>query len=166
LSVDESLGSLWAVRSLHAWGYEAWIAVSRPNTYAERSRAAAGAVHVRDAMADVEGHARDLAAAAETLPVAAVLPGTEASLRSVTGRERLFPPRVKVGTAPAEAHERATDKRRLAGPARDAGLEERAEPLAFNEEVDVGLGVHRPELVDEPTQELAQGTAGAWHIHR
>ena len=132
MSVDESLGSLWAVRSLHAWGYETWIAVSRPDTYAEGSRAAAGAVHVRDAMADVEGHARDLAAAAETLPVAAVLPGTEASLRSVTGRERLFPPRVKVGTAPAEAHERATDKRLLAGLARDAGLEtpETAEVVA------------------------------------
>ena len=87
LSADESLGSLWAVRSLRAAGYETWVAISRTDTYAARSRAAAGAVPVRDPMTDVDGHALDLAATAERLRADAVLPGTEASLRSATGRE-------------------------------------------------------------------------------
>ena len=123
LSVDNSAGTLWAVRSLNASGYDTWVMVSEPGTYAERSRAAAGVVHVRDPLTDADGHAHDLAAAAGRLGVAAVLPGTEKSLRSLTGREGMFPPGVAVGTASRKAYDRATDKRLLAELAREAGLE-------------------------------------------
>src|ERR671925_2202459 len=123
LSVDEGSGSLAAVRALRAAGYATWLAIYQPDAYAARSRAAAGVVEVTPPKLDVERHVRELSTAAERLGVAAVLPGTEGSLRAVTGRESLFPRGVAVGTCPPEVLRRATDKLLLGELAGEVGLD-------------------------------------------
>lgn len=122
LGVDESTGSLAAVRGLRAAGYEPWLAVSQPNTYAARSRAAAGTVGVPDPKREPERYAEEVARAARRLDVAAVLPATEGTLRALTGREELFDERIVVGTQPLDRLERATDKAALVRLADEAGL--------------------------------------------
>lgn len=116
---DESTGSLAAVRGLRAAGYSPWLAVSEPGTYAAHSRTLAGLLEI-DAC-DPEAYARALARHAARIRPAAVLPGTEASLYALTGREHLFGG-VPVGTAGSEALERATDKSLLAELSAEAGL--------------------------------------------
>lgn len=122
LTGDEGTGTLAAVRGLRAAGYAPWLAVSRSGTYAARSRAVAGVLRVPDAKDEPVRHAVAVANEALRLEVSAVLPGTEGSLRALTGRENLFRD-VPVGTNPAEALERATDKATLARFAATAGLE-------------------------------------------
>lgn len=119
---DEGTGTLAAVRGLRAAGYEPWLAVSANRTYAARSRAAAGVLRVPDAKDEPLEHVRHLGAKAQELGVAAVLPGTEGSLRALTGQEGLFGG-VPVGTSPPDALERATDKATLSRFAAAAGLE-------------------------------------------
>ncbi|MDX6510813.1 MAG: hypothetical protein QOE36_317 [Gaiellaceae bacterium] len=122
LTVDEGTGSLAAVRALRAAGWEPWIAPALPGTPSARSRAAAGIVEAPDPKSDPEGFATALAREASLLGVAAVLPGGEGPLRALTGREARFEG-IPVGTAPAEALDRATDKAQLPELARRAGLE-------------------------------------------
>lgn len=122
LTGDEGTGTLAAVRALRRAGWSTWLAVSQPHTYAARSNAIEGVLEVPDPLGDPVGHARALAGEARRLGVAAVLPGTEGSLRALTGRESLFDG-VRVGTAPAAALELATDKSSLPELARAAGLE-------------------------------------------
>jgi predicted ATP-grasp superfamily ATP-dependent carboligase len=122
LTGDEGTGTLAAVRGLRAAGHEPWLAVSRDGTYAARSRAAAGVLRVPDAKDEPVRHAVAVANEALRLQVAAVLPGTEGSLRALTGSESLFR-EIPVGTTPADALERATDKATLARFAATAGLE-------------------------------------------
>ena len=116
---DESTGSLAAVRALRAAGYEPWLAVSQPGTYAAHSRALAGLLEL-DA-SDPHGYAQALAGHAARVRPAAVLPCTEASLSALTGREHLFG-RVPVGTAGPEPLERARDKSLLPELCTEAGL--------------------------------------------
>lgn len=123
LSGDEGTGTLAAVRGLHAGGYEVWLAVSRSDTYAARSRRLAGVLEVTDPGSDVERHAEELARAAARLGAHAVLPSTEGSLRAVTGREHLFPSATAIGTSLPEVLARATDKRLLNVLAGEAGLQ-------------------------------------------
>src|SRR5918997_2837615 len=85
---DESTGSLAAVRALASAGYEPWLAVSQRHTYAARSRAAEGLIRL-DA-SDPDSYSEELARQERDLRAAAVLPGTEASLGALTGREHLF----------------------------------------------------------------------------
>jgi carbamoylphosphate synthase large subunit len=66
---------------------------------------------------------RELADATARLGVRVVLPGTEGSLRAVTGREQVFPDGTAVGACPPEVLQRATDKGLLTQLAREAGLE-------------------------------------------
>jgi len=121
MSADESTGPLAAVRGLRQAGFAPYVAVSQRITYAARSRAAAGVVPVADAHGDPDGHARDLAAAARELGVAAVLPGTEASLFAVSGREERFAG-IPVGTPSGAALRQATDKANLQALAEAHGL--------------------------------------------
>ncbi len=107
LAADAGEGCLAAVRGLAAGGYEPWVAVSRRHAYAARSRAAAGVLAVSDADADPAGHADALARAARRLGAAAVLPGSDASLAALSGREAAFHP-AAVGAGTPEALHRAT----------------------------------------------------------
>jgi carbamoylphosphate synthase large subunit len=139
LTVDGGYGPLAGVRALHAAGYETWIAASEPRTYVERSRAAAGTVQVAPPSAGAERHAREVAETAERLSVAAVLPGTEASLGALTGRESLFPPDVTIAVTSPEVLRRATDKQLLGELARRVGLEApQAITLIGGEEPELG----------------------------
>lgn len=182
LTGDEGTGTLAAVRGLRAAGYEPWLAVSRDRTYAARSRAAAGVLRVPDAKDDPVQHAVTVANEAARLAVAAVLPGTEGSLRALTGRESLFRD-IPVGTNPEDALERATDKATLARFAATAGLESPAthelegelpdglefpviaKPVAsVMQEGDVylSLDVHRVETAEELKRIV--GSGGRWLV--
>lgn len=122
LTVDESHASLAAARGLRAAGYEVHIAPSRDDTYVAHSRAVAGVERMPPIATDPAGFARALAERARALRVAAVLPGTESTLRALTDREELFDG-IPVGTAPAEALDLATSKEAFQRLAAAAGLE-------------------------------------------
>jgi predicted ATP-grasp superfamily ATP-dependent carboligase len=119
---DEGTGTLAAVRGLRAAGFAPWLAVSRARTYAARSNAVAGVLRVPDAKDEPSAHLLRVAEEAKRLGVAAVLPGTEGSLRALTGQEEAFRG-IALGTSPPDALERATDKGSLALLASAAGLE-------------------------------------------
>ena len=120
LCADESTGSLAAARGLHAAGFRVHVTVSRDDTFVARSRAAASVVRVPDAKEAPSDFVGALAAAAQSLGAAAVLPATEGTLLALTGREASFA--CIVGTGPAGALERAMDKQLLARLAVEAGL--------------------------------------------
>lgn len=154
LSGDEGTGTLAAVRGLRAAGYEPWLAVSRPRTYAARSNAAAGVLRVPDAKDEPLAHARHLADEARRLRIDVVLPGTEGALRALTGHEGLFQGAI-VGTNPPETLERATDKATLARFAAAAGLE-----TPETQEVTDGRtpeGVEFPVIVKPVASVVAEG---------
>ena len=119
---DDFTAVLAAVRALRKGGYEPWLAMSVPSTYAARSRATAGTVPIPDPGPDPEGFVEAMAEAAGRLQVAAVLPGTETSLTVLTGREADFPEGVVLGVPPREVVERAVDKALLAELSEAAGL--------------------------------------------
>jgi len=123
LSGDEGPGTLAAVRGLHAAGHRVLLAVARPLVPAARSRCVAAVIAVPDAQESVAEHVRALAAAAAAGGATLVLPGTEWSLRALTGREASFPDGVGVATAPAQALDLATDKLALCRLAAEAGLD-------------------------------------------
>ncbi len=120
LTVDESPGSLAATRGLRAAGYEPWVATPQDDAYAAHSRAAAGIVRVPDPKADPSAFADAVAAAAERLEVAVVLPCTEGSLRALSGRETAG---AVVGAPPPAVVDRALDKTLLDELGRRAGLD-------------------------------------------
>lgn len=123
LTVDEGTGSLAALRALSAGGYRAWAAVSRADTYAERSRAATGVMRLPNEQDDMPGYLEALAGAVRSAGASVLLPGTESTLRAITGNEALFGAGVAVGTSPGDALVRATDKAALPEMARRAGLQ-------------------------------------------
>ncbi len=119
---DDFTAVLAAVRALRKGGYEPWLAMSVPSTYAARSRATAGTVPIPDPGPDPEGFVRAMAEAAGRLKVAAVLPGTETSLTVLAGRQDDFPDGVVLGVPPREVVDRAVDKSLLAELSAAAGL--------------------------------------------
>jgi predicted ATP-grasp superfamily ATP-dependent carboligase len=121
LCADESTGSLAAARGLRAAGYRVHAAVARPDTFVARSRAVAAVVRVPDAKDEPAAFVEAAAAEARRVGAAAVLPATEGTLRSLTGREDAFD--CAVGTGPAGALDRATDEELLARLAAEAGLD-------------------------------------------
>ena len=123
LTGSEYPAGLAALRSLDRAGFETWAAVPSPGALGARSRAAAGTVPVPDPRTAPDEFAAVLAAAAERLGVAAVLPGTEAALLALANREGLFAAGTAVGTAPEAMLRRATDKVALALLALRAGLD-------------------------------------------
>lgn len=114
-------GSLAMGRALKAGGYEPYLAVYGSGTYVGRSRANAGSVLVPDPKLDGEGFVRKLAAAAELLSVAAVLPSADSHLLTLAGHETDFAG-IALGTPSLDIVERATDKGLLATLAATAGL--------------------------------------------
>src|SRR5919204_4352773 len=107
---DEYYASLAAVRGLRRGGYEPWLAVSKPRTYAERSRRTAGTVLVPAPDEGPERLVEAVAQAARRLGVAAVLPGMEPAVLALAGRRDAFPEGMAVGICPPDAVARATDK--------------------------------------------------------
>ncbi len=155
---DGFYASLAGVRGLRARGYEPWLGVAAHGTYAGRSRAVAGEVLLPEPGAGVEAFAGAVAAAAERVGAAVVLPGTEGSLVSLAGREFAFP----IGTCPPEIVERATDKGLLGGLASAAGLE--TPPTAVLD------GTQAPELpfplVVKPVTSTTRGSGGPADLPR
>jgi predicted ATP-grasp superfamily ATP-dependent carboligase len=158
LTVDESTGSLAAVRALAAGGYAPHIATFRDGFYATRSRAARSVVIVPDAVTDPEPFVRTLAGAALRLGVAAVLPGSEATLRALSGREDMFPASVPLGTCSPDVTARALDKTLLHRLAPEAGLEipETIE-LSSHEVMDQIGTIRFPVVVKPPATVVRSG---------
>jgi predicted ATP-grasp superfamily ATP-dependent carboligase len=123
LTGSEHPAGLAALRALDLAGFEVWAAVQSRASLGARSRAAAGLTDVPDARLEADAFVEALADAARRLDVAAVLPGTEAALLALAGREEAFPPSVVVGTGPEQALRRATDKTALALLSLRAGLD-------------------------------------------
>jgi predicted ATP-grasp superfamily ATP-dependent carboligase len=122
LTVDESTGSLAAVRALASGGYAPVVATFDPGVYAARSRRAANVVVVPDAVLDPEAFVDAVIDACRRTGVAAVLPGTEATLRVLASRASDLPSSVTLGAPPHEVVERALDKTALRELATAAGL--------------------------------------------
>ena len=115
-------GVLACLRALRSGGYEPWVAITGPSSYAARSRARGGTITVPDPAGDAAGYAERLAEAAADVGAVALLPGTDQALVALAGRESLFPDEVAVGTCSAATVRRATDKSQLARLGWEAGL--------------------------------------------
>jgi predicted ATP-grasp superfamily ATP-dependent carboligase len=115
-------GVLACLRGLRAGGYEPWVAITGPTSYAARSRARGGTIAVPDPADDSAAYAERLAGAAADIGAAVVLPGTDQALLALAGRDQLFPTGVVVGSCPPETVRRATDKSQLAWLGSEAGL--------------------------------------------
>lgn len=154
-AVDETTGSLAAVRGLRAAGYEPWLALSQPRTYAARSRAAAGVVRVPSAALDPRAFATTLAVEARRLEAAVVLPCTEGSLRALADAERYFEPGV-LGAPSRELLDRATDKLLFAELCAQAGLEKPPTVVATAASFDA-LEIDTPAVI-KPRRTVMPGT--------
>jgi predicted ATP-grasp superfamily ATP-dependent carboligase len=137
---SEHPAGLAALRALDRAGFETWVAVHSPTSLGARSRVAAGRVEVSDPRTAPDAFVSALADAAKRLGAAAVLPGTEAALLALAGRENAFPDAAAIGTPPETVVRRATDKTELAPLSLRAGLEvpptrvvARQGPVAMNE---------------------------------
>jgi predicted ATP-grasp superfamily ATP-dependent carboligase len=120
---SEHPAGLAALRALDRAGFETWAAVQSRTSLGARSRAAAGLVDVPDPRTAPDEFVKALAAAAERIGAQAVLPGTEAALLAMVGRDDAFPPSVAVGSAPDTVLRRATDKTALALLSLRAGMD-------------------------------------------
>jgi predicted ATP-grasp superfamily ATP-dependent carboligase len=123
LTGSEHPAGLAALRALDRAGFEVWAAVESRKSLGARSRVPAGLVDVPDPRTSPEGFVGALAEAAKRLQAEVVLPGTEAALLAMAGRDDAFPASVAVGNAPETALRRATDKTALGLLSLRAGLD-------------------------------------------
>jgi predicted ATP-grasp superfamily ATP-dependent carboligase len=115
---DEYYATLAAVRGLRAAGYEPWLAMTTDQSLAARSRTIGGARRAPHPSLGADTFVAAMRTAAQELSAAAILPGTEASLAALAGRDV-----GAINGAPGpELVARATDKDGLATLAADAGL--------------------------------------------
>jgi predicted ATP-grasp superfamily ATP-dependent carboligase len=142
---DELTGTLAAVRALRAGGYEPWLLVVVPHTFAARSRAVAGVVTAPDPDTDADGYVRAIAAAARRLGAGSVLPANESSLVLLAGRDDLFDDAVALGSPGAEIVARATDKNAVLALAHEVGIA--SPPTLSLALADVGGDVPLPAIV-------------------
>ena len=122
-----------------------------------RSRAAAGLVDVPDPRTAPDAFVSALAAAAKRLGVAAVLPGTEAALLALAGRESAFPASVAVGSAPEGTLQKATDKAALALLSLRAGLDVPPTRIVVAEDPVATHDLSFPAVVKPLRSELVDG---------
>jgi predicted ATP-grasp superfamily ATP-dependent carboligase len=122
LTGGEHLSVLAAVRALREAGYAPWVAIHERGAYAARSRATAGVIEVPSPWEDGRGFVSAIAAAAERIQAAVVLPGTEYGMTTLAQHAGDLPADVVLGTGPLPAIANATDKGRLAGFAQTAGF--------------------------------------------
>jgi predicted ATP-grasp superfamily ATP-dependent carboligase len=118
----EHVSVLAAVRALRSAGYAPWVAVHDRGAYAARSRAAAGIIDVPSPWDDGRGFVSEIVAAAVRIQAEVILPGTEFAMMTLAENADSLPPGVVLGSGPPEAILMATDKGRLVGFARAAGL--------------------------------------------
>ena len=164
VAVDESIGSLAAVRALRAGGYEPWAAFHQASTYTVRSRVLGGKLRVPWPEDDEEAYATAVASAAERSKAAVVLPASENALRALTGREDRFPAGVVVGVSSREALERATDKEALAGHAVAVGLgTPPAVVLGRDDDLAPALAVGFPAIV-KPARSVTPEEGGSLRV--
>jgi len=122
----EHTGGLAALRALRVAGLDPWAAVSQPESYGARSRAAGGVVRVPGPRADPDGFAAALAALVPELGARAVIPGTDAALLALAERREQLPHEVAVGVPETSIVLSALDKQAL--PALVAGTAVRVPP--------------------------------------
>jgi predicted ATP-grasp superfamily ATP-dependent carboligase len=120
---SEHPAGLAAVRALDRAGFDVWAAVQSRSALGARSRAVGGLVDVPDPRTQPDGFVTALAEAAQRIAADAVLPGTEAALLALAGREGDFPASVVVGNSAESAVRRATDKTALALLSLRAGMD-------------------------------------------
>lgn len=117
---DEYYASLAAVRALRAGGYAPVVGTTTPDGYARRSRAAVARAALPspeqgDAFLDA------VAALVRDSGAQVVLPGTEASVLALAGRDDVVAPAV-LGAPPPDVLRRLADKNALGDVAGRAGL--------------------------------------------
>src|SRR4051812_598594 len=123
LTGSEHPAGLAALRALHRAGFEVFAAVQSRTSLGAHSRAAAGLIDICDPRTQPDAFVATLAEQAQRIGAKAVLPGTEAALLALAGREDAFPDGVAVGNSPETALRRATDKTALALLSLRAGLD-------------------------------------------
>jgi predicted ATP-grasp superfamily ATP-dependent carboligase len=153
----EHPAGLAALRALDRAGFETWAAVQSRTSLGARSRAAAGLVDVPDPRTAPDAFVQALADAAQRLGAAAVLPGTEAALLALAGREQAFPESVAVGGAPEGALRRATDKTALALLSLRAGFDVPPTRVVAAEHAVPAYDLAFPAIVKPLRSELSTG---------
>jgi predicted ATP-grasp superfamily ATP-dependent carboligase len=155
---SEYPAGLAALRALDRAGFEVWAAVESRSSLGARSRAPAGLVDVPDPRTAPAAFVGALADAVKRLDAAAVLPGTEAALLALAGREHAFPDSVAVGIAPETALRRATDKTALGLLSLRAGLDVPPTRIVASEGLPASDELSFPAVVKPLRSELfAQG---------
>ncbi len=163
LAGKADVAMLAAVRGLRAAGYEPWLGLFGPKSYASRSRSAAGIIEVPDPASDALGFVEATAAAARRLNVAAVLPGPESAVLTLAGQDHAFPAGVALGTNSPSVVDLATDKTRLQELASSAGLNVPETVTMSADDLAVSpTSVRYPAVVKAFRSEVA-GTDGRLH---
>jgi predicted ATP-grasp superfamily ATP-dependent carboligase len=156
----EHLSVLAGVRALRSAGYAPWVAVHDRGAYAARSRATAGIIDVPSPWDDGRGFVSEIVAAAVRIGAEVIVPGTEFGMMTLAQHAGDLPPGVVLGSGPPAAILRATDKGRLVGFARTAGL--RVPPTA---DVSLSAFPHAPPfpfpVVVKPHRSELRGADGA-----
>jgi predicted ATP-grasp superfamily ATP-dependent carboligase len=153
---SEHPAGLAALRALDRAGFEPWAAVESPASLGARSRAAAGRVEVPDPRPEPDAFVSAVAEAAKRLGAAAVLPGTEAALIALAGRENAFPPGLAVGVPPETVVRRATDKTALKQLSSSAGLNVPPTRVVDREGVGASEELYFPSVVKPVRSELSK----------
>ncbi len=122
VAADDHYSALAGLRALRKAGAVPWLATARRNTYAARSRAAAGVIDVPRPAAGDDAFIREVGRAAEQLGVVAILPASEDTLVALAHGRAELPEGIAVGAPSADTVALATDKRALADLATAAGL--------------------------------------------
>lgn len=165
VTCGEHVSALAAVRELRAAGFVPFVAATEPRSLAARSRATAGVAIVPDARRDERGFATAVAAAAEKVSAAAVLPGSELALVVLSEHRELLPAGCALGAASEEAVELATDKGRLARLAADAGLRAPAGRLVHaGQSVLASSGLRFPAVVKPVRSAVCAADGGRGHV--
>lgn len=118
----EYFGGLAAIRALARSGHETWAAIVDENSYAARSRAAAGAVVVPDPATGSRRFAEAVSTEAERLGARVVLPGTDLALTALAAHADVFPRTIALGVCSVQVVERATAKAALTDLAAASGF--------------------------------------------
>jgi predicted ATP-grasp superfamily ATP-dependent carboligase len=144
-----SYGVLAALRALRAAGYAPWLAVTAAGAYGARSRARAGLVRTAPPAQQPEHYVAELAAAAQRIGAAAVLPGTDRSLLALAGHDDAFGA-TTLGVPDLATVRAATDKSALAELAARAGLATPPTVAVAAGDRDAIRGLSLPAIVKAP----------------
>jgi biotin carboxylase len=164
VDADDFHAALAGIRGLRRAGFRPWVLTPARGTYAGFSRAAEGRIQVPDPREDAEAFVTAAARAAERVRAPLVLPGTEASLAALAGRDGEFPPSTRIGAPPPDVVARATDKDVLATLATEAGLATPPTLVLGREEVAEAEFAY--PVVVKPVRTKTRGSSGSLHHGR